>query len=63
MLPTIWDLGSLLAITSIILLSSSLLLTRKRKSMINKRHLELVGNIAGMTFLVVAFYLIWRSLV
>lgn len=63
MLLSPWDLGSLLAITSIILLSSSLLLTRVRKSMISKERLELAGKIAGLAFLAVAFYLMWESLV
>ncbi len=63
MLPTLWDLGSLLAILSIILLSSSLTLTSMRTSVVSKRRLELAAKIVGLAFLVVALYLIGESLV
>jgi hypothetical protein len=60
MLLTLWDLGLMLAILSIILLTSSLLL--RGKSMINRRNLDLVGKIVSIAFLGVAFYLMWKSL-
>lgn len=56
------DLALLLAILSIILLSSSLVHTRARKSIINKRRLELAAHIVGVAFLMLSFYLIWESL-
>jgi len=55
----LWDLGLLLAILSIILLSSSLVSTEKSM----RARLELVAKIAGLAFLGVASYLMWESLV
>jgi len=59
---TLWDLGSLFAILSIILLSSSLIVASTRESAISKRRLELTGEIVGLVFLAVAFYLMLKSL-